>query len=321
MWILFLIISCILAAALGRKQAQYKTLQKEIAYISGQLQRLSECSERGFVILPTEHVCIQKLGAVLNILLQNFYVRKTEYEKKKRTMSQVLTNISHDIRTPLTVLKGNSELLAARAGDGSVPRSICDMAVRIDQKADHLITMINDYFTMSKITSGDFQLTWKRENLSGICRDIILDYYDLLEKEKFKVDIQIPDEQIFVYTDRDALQRILKNLIDNALHHGKDGEYLSLKLYKVREGYRIEVEDHGKGISAGEQKRIFTRTYTTAGSSGSGLGLSIAKHLAEQIGAQLSVQSIPDMKTVFCIVIKSEENVRFQKEKGQICFV
>lgn len=276
---------------------------------------LSECSERGFVRLPTEHVCIQKLGAVLNILLQNFYVRKTEYEQKKRTMSQVLTNISHDIRTPLTVLKGNSELLAARAGDGSVPRGICDMAVRIDQKADHLITMINDYFTMSKITSGDFQLTWKRENLSGICRDIILDYYDLLEREQFKVDIHIPQEQIFVYTDKDALQRILKNLIDNVLRHGKDGAYLSLKLYNVQEEYRIEVEDHGKGISAGEQKRIFTRAYTTAGSSGSGLGLSIAKHLAEQIGAQLRVQSIPDVKTVFCIVIKSEENVRFQKEK------
>ena len=133
-----------------------------------------------------------------------------------------------------------------------------------------------------------------------------MDYYDLLEKQQFEVDIQIPDTPIFAYTDRDALQRILKNLIDNAIRHGSDGQYLSLRLNAVKEKSVVEIEDHGKGMSPQQQKQIFTRNYTTAPkSSGSGLGLAISKHLASQIGAELRVQSIPNEQTVFSIIMKS----------------
>lgn len=70
----------------------------------------------------------------------------------------------------------------------------------------------------------------KKENISRICQDTILDYYDLLEQKQFEVNIQIPDTPIFAYTDNEALQRILKNLIDNAIRHGGDGKYISLRL-------------------------------------------------------------------------------------------
>ena len=249
---------------------------------------------------------MKKLGAVLNTLLQDFYTSKAEFEQTQKAMAQFLTNISHDIRTPLTVLKGNSEMLAAKADELSVLENIHAMAVKIDRKADDLITTINDYFTMSKIASGDLPLKLQRENISRLCHDTILDYYDLLEKQQFEVDIQIPDTPIFAYTDRDALQRILKNLIDNAIRHGSDGQYLSLRLNAVKEKSVVEIEDHGKGMSPQQQKQIFTRNYTTAPkSSGSGLGLAISKHLASQIGAELRVQSIPNEQTVFSIIMKS----------------
>lgn len=197
-------------------------------------------------------------------------------------------------------------MLAAKADKLSVPENIHAMAVKIDRKADDLITTINDYFTMSKIASGDLPLKLQKENISRLCRDTILDYYDLLEKQQFEVDLRIPDTPIFAYTDRDALQRILKNLIDNAIRHGSDGQYISLRLYAVKEKSVIEVEDHGKGMSPQQQKQIFTRNYTTAPkSSGSGLGLAISKHLASKIGAELRVQSIPNEQTVFSVIMKS----------------
>ena len=279
---------------------------REINYISNRLETLSITSENGFVLLPTDCTCMKKLGAVLNTLLQDFYTSKAEFEQTQKAMAQFLTNISHDIRTPLTVLKGNSEMLAAKADELSVLENIHAMAVKIDRKADDLITTINDYFTMSKIASGDLPLKLQRENISRLCHDTILDYYDLLEKQQFEVDIQIPDTPIFAYTDRDALQRILKNLIDNAIRHGSDGQYLSLRLNAVKEKSVVEIEDHGKGMSPQQQKQIFTRNYTTAPkSSGSGLGLAISKHLASQIGAELRVQSIPNEQTVFSIIMKS----------------
>ena len=294
MWLLFAVLSFVLLLILIWQRIQHKKLEREINYITDRLTSLSITSENGFVLIPTDYDSIKKLGAVLNTLLQDFYKKRVEFEQSKKAMAQVLTNISHDIRTPLTVLKGNSEMLSSMTNAPSIPENVHVMADKIDRKADDLILTINDYFTMSKITSGDFPIKLKKENISRLCHDIILDYYDLLEQKQFEVDIQIPATPIHAYTDYKALQRILKNLIDNAIRHGGDGKSI------------IEIEDHGTGMSPQQQKQIFTRNYTTARkTSGSGLGLAISKRLAAQIGAELEVYSVQNEQTVFSIILKS----------------
>lgn len=306
MWLLFAILSFVLLLILICQQIQHKELEREINYITDRLASLSITSENGFVLIPTDNDSIKKLGAVLNTLLQDFYTKKSEFEQSKQAMAQDLTNISHDIRTPLTVLKGNSEMLSNITNDPSMPENVHAMAAKIDRKADDLISTINDYFTMSKIASGDLPIKLKKENVSRLCQDTILDYYDLLEQKQFEVDIQIPDTPIFAYTDNEALQRILKNLIDNAIRHGGDGKYLSLRLTTSNGNSIIEIEDHGNGMSPQQQKQIFARNYTTTRkSSGSGLGLAISKRLAEQIGAELEVHSVQNKQTTFSIILKS----------------
>ena len=306
MWLLFAILLFVLLIILIWQQIQHKELEREINYITDRLASLSITSDNGFVLIPTDNDSIKKLGAVLNTLLQDFYCKKSEFEQSKQAMAQVLTNISHDICTPLTVLKGNSEMLSNITNDPSMPENVHAMADKIDRKADDLISTINDYFTMSKIASGDLPIKLKKENVSRLCQDTILDYYDLLEQKQFEVDIQIPDPPIFAYIDNEALQRILKNLIDNAIRHGGDGKYLSLRLTTSNGNSIIEIEDHGNGMSPQQQKQIFARNYTTARkSSGSGLGLAISKRLAEQIGAELEVYSIQNERTTFSIILKS----------------
>lgn len=306
MWLLFAILLFVLLIILIWQQIQHKELEREINYITDRLASLSITSDNGFVLIPTDNDSIKKLGAVLNTLLQDFYCKKSEFEQSKQAMAQDLTNISHDIRTPLTVLKGNSEMLSNITNDPSMPENVHAMAAKIDRKADDLISTINDYFTMSKIASGDLPIKLKKENVSRLCQDTILDYYDLLEQKQFEVDIQIPDPPIFAYIDNEALQRILKNLIDNAIRHGGDGKYLSLRLTTSNGNSIIEIEDHGNGMSPQQQKQIFARNYTTARkSSGSGLGLAISKRLAEQIGAELEVYSIQNERTTFSIILKS----------------
>ena len=306
MWLLFAILLFVLLIILIWQQIQHKELEREINYITDRLASLSITSDNGFVLIPTDNDSIKKLGAVLNTLLQDFYCKKSEFEQSKQAMAQVLTNISHDIRTPLTVLKGNSEMLSNITNDPSMPENVHAMADKIDRKADDLISTINDYFTMSKIASGDLPIKLKKENVSRLCQDTILDYYDLLEQKQFEVDIQIPDPPIFAYIDNEALQRILKNLIDNAIRHGGDGKYLSLRRTTSNGNSIIEIEDHGNGMSPQQQKQIFARNYTTARkSSGSGLGLAISKRLAEQIGAELEVYSIQNERTTFSIILKS----------------
>ena len=306
MTILFVILSFVLGGILIWQQIQHKKLIREINYITNRLATFSIISENGFVLIPTDNDSIKKLSASLNTLLQDFYTKKSEFEQSKQAMAQVLTNISHDIRTPLTVLKGNSEMLFNITNTSSMPENVHTIATKIDRKADDLISTINDYFTMSKITSGDLPIKVKKENISRLCQDTILDYYDMLEQKQFEVNIQIPDTPIFAYTDNQALQRILKNLIDNAIRYGGDGKYISLRLTTSNGKSIIEIEDHGNGISPQQQKQIFARNYTTARkTSGSGLGLAISKRLAAQIGAEIEVYSLQNKRTTFSIILKS----------------
>ena len=110
----------------------------------------------------------------------------------------------------------------------------------------------------------------------------------------------------YACADMEALKRILKNLIDNAIKHGSDGKYLALRVEKKSARVLIEVEDHGKGIPEKQQEQIFSRNYTTAQkSSGSGLGLTIARNLAQQMGSDIQVYSEPGVKTVFTVILKS----------------
>ena len=306
MWIISSILSFVLLLILILQQVQHKKLEREISYIIDRLTSLSITSENGFVLIPTDNDSIKKLGVALNTLLQEFYTKKSEFDQSKQAMAQVLTNISHDIRTPLTVLKGNSEIPSNITNNPSMPENVHAMATKIDRKVDDLISTINDYFTMSKIASGDLAIKLKKENVSRLCQDTILDYYALLEQKQFEVDIQIPDTPIFAYIDKEALQRILKNLIENVIRHGGDGKYISLRLTISNGKSIIEIEDHGKGMSPQQKKQIFVRNYTTAPkSSGSGLGLAISKRLAEQIGAELEVYSVQNERTIFSIILKS----------------
>ena len=308
MWIISSILSFVLLLILILQQVQHKKLEREISYIIDRLTSLSITSENGFVLIPTDNDSIKKLGVALNTLLQEFYTKKSEFDQSKQAMAQVLTNISHDIRTPLTVLKGNSEILSNITNNPSMPENVHAMATKIDRKVDDLISTINDYFTMSKIASGDLAIKLKKENVSRLCQDTILDYYDLLEQKQFEVDIQIPDTPIFAYIDKEALQRILKNLIENVIRHGGDGKYISLRLTISNGKSIIEIEDHGKGMSPQQKKQIFVRNYTTAPkSSGSGLGLAISKRLAEQIGAELEVYSVQNERTIFSTILEKLE--------------
>ena len=139
MTILFVILSFVLGCILIWQQIQHKKLIREINYITNRLATFSIISENGFVLIPTDNDSIKKLSASLNTLLQDFYTKKSEFEQSKQAMAQVLTNISHDIRTPLTVLKGNSEMLFNITNTSSMPENVHAIATKIDRKADDLI--------------------------------------------------------------------------------------------------------------------------------------------------------------------------------------
>ena len=335
--VILLSFLCLLLSVLYLyERAKRRAVNQELRYIRERLGTEPYRSENGYILIPSENIQVKELAAEMNRLLDTFYSQKAEYERSRQAMVQVLTNISHDLRTPLTVLKGYSELLGRETAKTSGAADIQDMASKIESKADELVETINEYFTISKITSGDMKIDLQRANITEVCHEVILDYYDILEETQYKVEIEIGPSPEYALADTDALKRILKNLIDNAVRHGGDGKYLALRLKRedVHAGQKeddfsgfchrqesgrviIEIEDHGQGIPEKDQEQIFYRNYTTArkepGSglsvtahkgSGSGLGLAIAKDLALRMGADLRVMSEPGVKTVFTLALK-----------------
>ena len=105
MMILFVVLSFVMVFILIWQQIQHKKLVREIDYITSRLDTISVISENGFVLIPTDNDSIKKLSAALNKLLQDFYTKKSQFEQSKQAMAKVLTNISHDIRTPLNCSK------------------------------------------------------------------------------------------------------------------------------------------------------------------------------------------------------------------------
>lgn len=170
---------------------------------------------------------------------------------------------------------------------------------KMQNNSNELVHSVNNLFNLAKIQSGDIILNIQRVNLTQLCHEIILEFYDLLENEHFYVEVNIKDKPIYANVDIDGVQRILKNLIDNAIKYGNSGKFLGVSLYKKDNHTYIEVEDHGIGISEKDKENIFLRAYTSDRKNGNGLGLAISQGLANSMGASISLNSIPNKKTIF----------------------
>ena len=214
----------------------------------------------------------------------------------------MLANISHDIKTPLTVILGYLEIMRLNHTDD-------EMLKKVESKAQQVMDLINQFFTLAKLEAGDTNLTLSKINISEICRESVLSFYEILLQKDFEVEISIPESAVFAQGDNEALQRILFNLLSNVIRYGSDGKYLGIFLHEDKNSVYIDVIDKGKGIEKEFAASVFERLYTMEDSrnreiQGNGLGLTIAKNLAVQLGGDIYLDSVPNVKTTFTVKLK-----------------
>ena len=169
--------------------------------------------------------------------------------------------------------------------------------------------LITQFFTLAKLEAGDTDIPLERLNVNEACRENILDFYELLSQKNFQVEIDIPDQVLYASANKDALQRIMFNLISNAIRYGSDGKYLGVFLRTDQVRIYIDIVDKGRGIEKEFAESIFDRLFTMEDSrnssmQGNGLGLTIAKNLALQLDGNITLESRPYQKTVFTITLK-----------------
>lgn len=265
-------------------------IQKQLKEISQKLEKIQDTDSDENIMMFTDEQALMELLVQINRLLENQRKMKVDYRRSQISAKKMLSNISHDIKTPMTVILGYLEIMRIN-GDKED-----EMLLKVEQKAKRVMELINQFFTLAKLEAGDMELEISRINICEVCRENILDFYELLKQKEFQVEVKIPEEAVFIMGNKEALHRILYNLISNVIRYGLDGRYLGLVLRSVKNDVYIDVIDKGKGIEKEFAGNVFERLFTMEDSrnrriQGNGLGLTIAQTLAQQLGGEIVLES------------------------------
>lgn len=303
--IIILLVSIIIVLILTTIYFYYKYkvgLKKDIELITEDLNRIFEEKTDEKLMVFTSNEELINLLDQLNKILESYQKLKVDYRRSEIARSKMISNISHDIKTPITVILGYIEIMRLKNPEDEVLK-------KLENKGQEVVDLINNFFTFSKLESEDMDLEMSKVNINEICRNNVLDFYNLLNEKGFTVDISIPEKNIYVLGNIEGINRILNNLISNVIKYGDDGKFLGLKIRKENKEIFVDIIDKGKGIEKEYEKLIFERLYTLEESrnkdnQGNGLGLAISKKLAEKLNGNLTFKSIPNEETIFTLKLK-----------------
>lgn len=236
----------------------------------------------------------------IGVLAQDFNTMASEVARTYDLQRDLIANVSHDLRTPLTLIKGYAETVRDLTGDDKHKRD--DQLNIIIDESDRLRDLVNSVMELSKYSSGTMPMNPVTFDLAQLCDEVAERYENVCAQEGYHLEVRT-DTSCPVYADPDSLQRVVHNLLSNAIHHvGSDG-YVALRVLPLPGGRaRVEVEDHGSGISAEDLPHIFDKYYRAradAGKTGTGLGLSITKAILVAHGYAFGVQSEPGTGSLF----------------------
>lgn len=299
---LVIIIVALIFVVLYQRFVFTKGTQTKLKQISEKLEEILGSDSDEKVMIFTDNKILMELEGEINRLLLDRQKIKVDFKRGEISSKKMLANISHDIKTPLTVILGYLEIMRLNHADDEILK-------KVESKAQQVMDLINQFFTLAKLEAGDTNITLSKINISELCRESVLSFYELLLQKDFEVEISIPESAIFAQGDKDALQRILFNLLSNVIRYGSDGKYLGIFLYEDKNSVYIDVTDKGKGIEKEFAASVFERLYTMEDSrnreiQGNGLGLTIAKNLAVQLGGDIYLDSVPNVKTTFTVKLK-----------------
>lgn len=274
--------------------------QAELCSIARGLKQVLDSNDAGPILVFTDNKTVMELVSQINRLLDDRQNRKVEFIRSQMAAKRMLSNISHDLKTPMTVILGYLEILRLKEGK-ELP-----LLEKVEAKAHDVMELIQQFFTLAKLEAGDTSLELTSVPVNEVCRENVLDFYELLTRKQFEVELRIPETPIYAHANREALKRILSNLISNAIRYGSAGKYLGVFLRADQAAVYIDIVDKGRGIQKEFADRIFDRLFTMddarcSQTQGNGLGLTIARNLAWQLGGDITLESRPFQKTTFTV--------------------
>lgn len=271
--------------------------RKSFAYIgalSAAMRNMAEGDLRAAVHIEGDDE-FSEMGANLNRLgeeLQSLMEREREAEKSK---SELVTNIAHDLRTPLTSIVGYLDILRTKR-DGLDAETAVHYTEIAYEKSKKLEKLINELFGFTKLSGGELVMHVRTLDLVQLLAQLLEEFYPSFSKAGLHYELIADRESLSLEGDPELLARVFENLIGNAIKYGAEGKQLRVFLNTAEQFVTVRVVNYGKVIPAEELPHVFDRFYRVEQSrntktGGTGLGLTIAKNIVEMHRGEISVTS------------------------------
>ena len=276
-----------------------RRVKKQISEISDALEDIKNGNGNRRILAET-HELIAPLAYAINDIILSYEKRLSAYHQTDETNRQLMTSLSHDVRTPLTTLIGYLDAAHKGIVDGKERDDYIETARR---KAHDLKEYIDVLFDWFKLGSNEFSMNIAEIDLTELTRNILIDWIPIFEDTQVDFTIDIPEQPFRVQIDPDGYMRILNNLIQNVISHSH-ADKIEIVLSEQNRNIKILLSDNGIGIDKEDLKHIFDRLYKCdkgRSEKGSGLGLSIVHELVEKLNGTITADSTPGKGTIFTL--------------------
>lgn len=282
----------------------YRTWWAYILYLLGVFGLMAGMVKWRFRHLESEKEALENLVAERTFVVEQ---QAAELKTLDDAKSRFFTNITHEFRTPLTLILGEITQLKKNKLPLTARRPIYQI---MERNGKQLLTLVNQLLDISTIEAGTMKLKAVNTDLIAFLKPIAAAYDSLAESKNTSFTFEHSEEHIPVYIDTDKMQKVIHNLLSNAFKFTDVNGIIKLRVVANHNGEteyaRIEIEDNGPGIDYEKQQHIFDRFYqaddtATRQQEGTGIGLALAKELTELHGGEIGLESIPGKGCIFTV--------------------
>jgi len=263
-------------------------LKKEIQSVTEQLLERHQHKADTKINLAFYDKDFEKLAKEINVQIDETKVANAQKMRTEKELKQVISNISHDIRTPLTSILGYIQFLE----DDNVSSEIRKEYIRIVKNgASRLRVLLEDFFELSVIESADYPIKIESIQLNDLVREVLVGFYEEFNQKHIEPTINISEDDIRVKADSSAVKRVIENLVTNALKHSTGNVIITLESNPPFA--RFTISNTAPKLKKEDIFHLFDRFYKADQArkgKGTGLGLSIAKGLMEKMNGSLSAE-------------------------------